>query len=157
MLRVYLETTIPSYLTARPSRDLVIAAHQEVTREWWDTRRHDADLYVSEYVIEEAMFGDEEAASLRMKAIEGIAVLDTTPLSEPLAHEIMKLGLIPERAILDAFHIAISTIHEMDVLLTWNCTHLANPVILKEINRLIRALGHQPPMVYTPDEMLGGE
>ena len=155
MLRVYLETTIPSYLTARPSRDLVVAAHQKTTRDWWDEKRQEADLYVSTYVLEEASTGGDEAAGRRMGILDGITVLEVTPEAEAVAAELVTRGHIPSNAVPDAFHIAIATAHEIDVLLTWNCKHLANPTILREVYRTLRGMGYEPPIVCTPDELMG--
>jgi hypothetical protein len=71
--RLYLETTIPSYLVARRSRDLRLAADQETTQEWWDTQRQNYELFVSQFVRAEAEHGDPKAAAERLALIEGIA------------------------------------------------------------------------------------
>jgi len=153
---VYLETTIASYLASRPSRDLVIAARQELTREWWEDRRSQYALYVSQVVIDEAGDGDPEAAIKRLGYLEGIELLETTDSAVALAEALLQEGAVPEKAADDALHIAIATVHEMDILLTWNCRHIANADTLGAIGKLIRKLGYEPPVICTPDELTGG-
>ena len=126
--KVYIETTIISYLTARPRRDLVTAAHQQLTREWWD-ERDQFDLYTSKAVHDEAADGDPEAAQLRLKALEGVALIKPDPKEITLASHLLQDGLLPEKATEDALHIAIAAVHGMHYLLTWNCKHIANVVM----------------------------
>jgi hypothetical protein len=123
--RVYLETTIPSYITARPSRDIVRAAEQEVTRAWWTTRNR-FDLYVSELVVDEASAGDPQAATQRLQAIMEIPLLGMTPEAESLGNALVRRAALPHRAAIDALHIALAAVHGMHYLLTWNCKHIAN-------------------------------
>src|SRR5438067_11922254 len=106
--RLYLETTIPSYLTSRPSRDLVIAGHQQITRDWWDTRRHDFHLYISQLVVDEVSAGDPVAARERLKVIEPLRLLDITSDAAELASDILASGIIPRKSATDAAHIAIA-------------------------------------------------
>ena len=124
--RVYTETTIISYLTARPSRDLVIAAHQELTRQWWEMRSSDFDLFISELVREEVVKGDAEASDKRMGTIADMPILRTTEKAVSLAENLISTGPIPREAAADALHIAIAAVNGVDYLLTWNCKHLAN-------------------------------
>jgi hypothetical protein len=118
---VYLETTIPSYLTSRPSRDLIIAGHQQLTREWWENRRDTFQLFLSQLVIDEASAGDPAAARERLKALRDLPLLDITPEVTELASRILDSGKIPRKAATDAAHIAIAAVHGMDFLVTWNC------------------------------------
>ena len=120
--KVYLETTIPSYLTARPSRDLVTAAHQQITREWWDTRRHDFDLFVSQMVIDEASAGDPEATTRRLDVLASLPLLDPQAEGTALAQMLIDHIPLPARVAADALHIAAAVVNGMDYLLTWNCT-----------------------------------
>jgi hypothetical protein len=129
--RVYIETTIVSYLTAKPSRDLIMAAHQQVTREWWEHRRV-YDLRVSQFVLDEAGDGDPEAAARRLAALLDIPVLADSLDARALAKALIGEGLLPRMAGIDALHLAMATVHEVHVLLTWNCRHLANAAILGE-------------------------
>ncbi len=150
--KVYIETTIPSYLTARPSRDLIIAAHQQITHEWW-LKRGDFDLYVSRLVQLECQAGDPEAATARLAALVGVPVLDQREDVLGLAEELMWNVPLPTKASDDAFHIALSTVHEMNYLLTWNCTHIANATLRIRVESISRTLGYEPPLICTPDEL----
>lgn len=153
--RLYLETTIPSYLTAWPSRDLVIAGHQQVTRDWWQARKNVFDIFISTFVLDEAGAGDPEAASLRLKIIEQLSVLSITDEVETLAKRLLDSQIIPAKAALDASHIAISAVHRLDFLMTWNCTHLANAQIKRKVDRVCRDAGYLCPTICTPEELMG--
>ena len=122
---VYLETTIPSYLTARPSRDLLRAAHQGITREWWEDHRGRFDLFASRVVVEEAGRGNPDAARRRLDALDGLPLLEMTEEAFELAQSLLETGVLPRKARIDALHIAVAAVHGMDILLTWNCKHLA--------------------------------
>ena len=154
---VYLETSIISYLAARPSRDLVVAAHQQITHRWWETRRGDFEVVVSELVHLECAAGDPEAASRRAGILEGIETLDITPLAESLADEILRGAGLPVSARADALHIAIAASQGVDYLMTWNVTHIANAECRPLVERACRTAGYEPPVVCTPDELLGEE
>ena len=136
--RLYLETTIPSYLTSRPSRDLIIAGHQAVTREWWEKRRDAFQLYISQLVVDEAGAGDPIAARERLKVLQDLPLLDITPEVADLASSILGSGKIPRKAATDAAHIAIAAVHGMDFLVTWNCAHIANAAIAKALASICR-------------------
>jgi predicted nucleic acid-binding protein len=155
--RVYLETSVLSYLTARPSRDLVVAARQQVTLEWWERRRRDFELVSSELVLDEARRGDSAVAQDRLAFLAGLALLRTTPEAEQLAGAIISAGVLPDRAFADALHIAVAAVHEVDYLMTWNCTHIANAEILPRVGATCRTLGFDLPFICTPDELLGDE
>jgi len=152
---VYIETTIVSYLTARPTRDLIQAARQELTREWWETRRGGFDTFASQLVIDEAGDGDPDAAQRRLALLEGVPLLDLTDEATVLGAALVEEGIIPAKAATDALHVAVSAVHEVDILLTWNCRHLANGEILGEIFRLVRSRGCEPPIICTPEELMG--
>src|SRR5262245_55107615 len=154
--RVYLETTIPSYLTAWPSRDLVRAAHQQITREWWESRQ-DYELFVSQLVIRECQAGDREAATARLEALEGLPLLEQGVEAESLARALLDGVPLPVRATADALHIATAAVHGMDYLLTWNCTHIANAALRGRIGSVCRDAGFEPPAICTPEELPGGE
>lgn len=153
--KVYIETTIVSYLTARPNRDLIIAAHQQLTQEWWETRRANFDLYASQVVIRESSAGDAEMAQKRLEALDGIALLSVSQEAVVLARTLVEKGPIPEKAEVDALHIAVAASHGMDYLLTWNCKHIANAEMQTGIGKLCRAAGFEPPVICTPEELLG--
>ena len=153
---VYLETSIVSYLTARPSRDLVTAARQELTREWWEHRRGAFDLYVSEAVLAEAQVGDANAAARRSEALRSIPLLEINPQITQLAHAVAVALNLPSRVAADALHIAVAAGHGIDFLLTWNSTHIANAEMRPTVERACRDGGFLPPILCTPDELMGG-
>lgn len=153
--QVYVETSVVSYLTARQSRDLVRAARQEVTLEWWDRRRKEFDLYISALVLQEAGQGDREAARKRLEALDGLPLLKLTDEAVVLAEALLKEGPLPAKAADDAIHLALATVSEMDFLLTWNCRHLANAELSGPAARFLRAKGYEPPVVCTPEELMG--
>ncbi len=155
MQSVYIETTIPSYLTAWPARNLIAAAHQAITCEWWALRRDSFRLFVSQLVITEASAGDPAAAQLRLAALEGIPLLPSTESVEWIASEFERLGLIPANAAADAFHVAFASVHAVDYLLTWNCRHIANAERLPAIEVFLRDNGFSVPNVCTPEELMG--
>lgn len=152
-LSIYVETSIVSYLTARPNRDLVRAAHQQVTRDWWATR--DAfDLYISQLVLDEASAGDVGAATQRLAALRELPLLELTPEVTALGIQLLREAALPHKAGADAFHIAFATVHGIDFLLTWNCTHIANATMRPKIEAICRASGFDPPVICTPLELV---
>ena len=155
--RVYLETTIPSYLTAWPSRDLVRAAHQQITRDWWDRRRAEFELHISQVVLRECQAGDATAAAERLKILQDLPLLEQTEEATRLAQALVDRVPLPERAAVDALHVAIAVVHGVDYLLTWNCTHIANATLRDPIESVCRENGYEPPAICTPDELLAEE
>jgi predicted nucleic acid-binding protein len=124
--KLYLETTVPRYLTAWPSRDLIRAGHQQITREWWQSRRADFEIYISQLVLDEASAGDTQAVRDRLALLQKLPLLDLTQEVTDLAADLKSELALPPRAVTDAAHIAIAAVHGIDFLLTWNCTHIAN-------------------------------
>lgn len=155
MESVYLETTFISYLVARPSRDVIVAAHQQTTHDWWDTRRNDFECSVSQVVIDEASAGDPTEIQKRLDVIQGLPVLEVTKSAESLAQAIIASGVIPPRAVRDAAHIAVAAVHGIDYLLTWNCRHLANAQITRKIKEVCDRLSERMPVICTPEELMG--
>jgi len=151
--KVYIETSIPSYLTAWRSRDLVVAGNQETTREWWD-RRNDFELYISGFVLDEASDGDMRAATERLKALKDIPEIEITEQTAVIAEKLLAEASLPAKARIDALHIATAAIGGMDYLLTWNCSHIANPAFRFRIEAVIRSFGYEPPIICTPQELL---
>jgi hypothetical protein len=153
--RVCLETTIPSYLTAWPSRDLIIAGHQQLTKEWWRARRNEFDLYISQFVLDEASAGDAQAAQERLVILKPLPLLDISDTVLELASAILEEGIIPVKAARDAAHIAVSAVHGIDFLLTWNCAHIANAQIVKRVQAICTRQGFPCPLICTPEELMG--
>lgn len=150
--KVYIETSVVSYLTSAASRDLVVAAHQQLTREWWQQRER-FDLFVSEVVLKEVARGHSSAAAVRLAAIEGLAVLAVDSSVEVLARDLIESGALPHNATTDAVHVSVSAVHGLDYLLTWNCAHLANPTIRAKIGQVCRRARYTPPILCTPEEL----
>lgn len=148
-------TTIPSYLTAWPTRDLIIAGHQQLTREWWQTRRNEFQLCVSQFVLDEASAGDAQAAQDRMTILAPLPLLDISDAVLDLASAIMQSGAIPAKAARDAAHIAVSAVHAIDFLLTWNCAHIANAQIVKQVQAICARYGFPCPVICTPEGLMG--
>ena len=156
MESVYLETTFISYLVARPSGDLLVAAHQKTTQDWWATRRNQFTCYMSQTVIDEAAAGDPTEAQKRLAVLATLTALDVTPEAGALAQAILACGVLPSSAARDAVHVAVAAIHRVDYLLTWNCKHLANAQIMRKIESVCQAHGHRMPIICTPEELMGG-
>ncbi|MEA2489237.1 MAG: hypothetical protein QOH21_1029 [Acidobacteriota bacterium] len=151
---IYLETSFISYLAARPSRDPVTRARQQITREWWETYRDRYELYVSPEVVREIRQGDPAAAQARLRYVASLARLQANRQTSALAAEILRTGTLPTKAATDAAHIAIATVHTMDILLTWDSTHIANAVIQRHLGRLTGRLGYDLPAIVTPEEIM---
>ena len=153
--RVYIETTIPSYLTAWPSRDLIRAAEQRQTALWW-ARRAEYELVGSELLLEECGAGDPQAAADRLAVVAGLPVLEQGPDAAALADALVRDVPLPPNAVADAMHIALAAVHGAELLVTWNCRHIANPVLRPRAEAVCRAAGYEPPSICTPAELLGG-
>lgn len=153
----YLETSIVSYLTARPSRDLIIAAHQQITHEWWDCRRSSFTIYASQLVLTEAGKGDREAAAKRLHVLDDISLLELKEEAADLAATFVRSKAVPEKVEEDALHIALAAIYGLDYLLTWNCKHIANAEIQRRIQIICADEGYAMPTVCTPEELMGGQ
>jgi predicted nucleic acid-binding protein len=152
---IYVETTIFSYLTARPTANVVAAARQQGTRTWWATRRDVFALFISELVLEEAADGDPEAAERRLILARPLPLVNVTERALALAPELQALARLPARAGADALHIALAAVHGIDYLLTWNLRHIANAELRPHLDAACRARGYRPPILCTPDELMG--
>lgn len=153
--KVYLETTVISYLTARLSRDMIVAGHQQITQDWWDRRRSEFDVFVSQMVVQEVGAGDPDAAARRLASMEHLPLLDLTEPVLALAQEFLRRGAVPADAEEDAVHVAAATVHGMDYLLTWNCAHIANAQMRYILAELCFEQGYELPVICTPEELLG--
>ena len=152
---LYLETTVPSYLTAWSSRDVVMLAHQQVTHEWWESRREAYEVFISQIVLDEAAMGDTAAARRRLALLTGFPLLDITQEVERLAAIYLQQIPLPEKAFRDALHLAIACAHGMDYLVTWNCTHIARGEVKRALESINAQEGIVSPTICTPEELLG--
>ncbi|MBK8037824.1 MAG: type II toxin-antitoxin system VapC family toxin [Verrucomicrobiaceae bacterium] len=154
MQTVYIETTIPSYLGAHPSRQEPMASHQKLTHRWWNDERHKFLLYSSVLVRLEASRGDANAAQRRLAYLNGITELDVLPETVRLEADLIRLFQLPLRAAAYAGHLAMAILHRMDYLLTWNCTHLANATLQKELMDYCLYHKLHLPIICTPETLI---
>ena len=151
---ICLESSVVSYLAVRPSRDLVVAGNQQVTRDWWETRRGECDLFVSDVVVAECAAGDPTAASEREVFLTDLRVLATTEEAEGLSAALLSVMALPQRAALDALHIGLAAVNGIDILLTWSCAHIANPFMQPQISAACVEYGVIPPTICTPLQLV---
>ena len=151
---VYIETSVVSYLTALPSRDVVVAAYQQVTREWWRTARTRFELVASELVIREAAAGEANAARARLAELEAVTLIEATDDAAELTRKFLNLGAMPHKAAEDAAHIATAVTNGVDYLVTWNFRHIANAALRARIENVCRQAGYEPPIICTPNELM---
>jgi predicted nucleic acid-binding protein len=152
--RVYLETSVISYLASRPSRDLIMAAHQQITQEWWEQRRGKFELLVSQLVLQEVHGGDKSAAERRTEFVKDLAQVQTTDEVIALAQKLLQASALPMSEFADAVHVALAAVHGVDYLVTWNLKHIANAVTRHRIESACRESGFEPPIICTPEELM---
>ena len=152
---VYIETSILGYLTARSTKNLILAGNIEVTKDWWQLRRSDFNLYISQVVLDEVGKGDAEIATKRLEILRDLPLLEVTKTVEDLAAQFMARSNLPPKASDDAIHIALATVNRLDYLLTWNCKHIANAQIQKKLQQICSSFGCTLPIICTPYELMG--
>jgi predicted nucleic acid-binding protein len=150
---IYIETSVVSYLVARPNRDIIVAAHQQLTVDWWENQHQQYDLFVSQIVLDEARAGDQQAAEKRLEALENLPLLEIDEAAIRLAENLVQSYAVPMKAAQDALHIAVACINGMDYLLTWNCKHIANAKMRGKIEQACREAGYIAPIICTPEEL----
>jgi hypothetical protein len=150
---VYIETTVVSYLTAWPSNNVIRAAQQQITHDWWQSQRSRFDLVASELVILEASSGDPSAAKDRLDVLSHLKIVKSSREAQTLATALITQVALPRIAFRDAFHLAIAATNGIDILLTWNCTHLANMALRSKIDQVCAAAGYRPPTIGTPEQL----
>jgi predicted nucleic acid-binding protein len=152
---VYIETSLVGYLTARPSNNLILMANLEITRRWWENRRGQFILYISQVVLDEAAQGDPEMAIKRLEILQNLPVLELTEAVQNLGAQFLTRSNLPSKASDDAIHIAAATVHGLDYLLTWNCKHIANAQIQRKLAEICLDFGYKLPLICTPYELMG--
>ena len=152
---LYLDTSVIGYLTIRPSTNLITASNSVITQNWWDTRRQNFTLYISEVVLEELARGDQEIATKRLELISELPLLAINEAVEELAQQFLIKSNLPPKASDDALHIALATVYKVDYLLTWNCKHIANAQIQKKLSQISIESGYELPTICTPYELMG--
>ena len=154
--RVYIETSVVSYLVSRPALDVITAGHQATTLQWWEQHRNRFELVISQFVVDEASEGDAVAAEKRLAVLDAIPVVPVTqPQIMVLAQALLKAGALPQKAKLDALHIAVCAVTGVDILLTWNFKHIANGAKMRQIERVCDESGFECPQLLTPLQLLG--
>lgn len=151
--KVYLETSFLSFLTARPSRDVVMSAMIKQSKDWWEEERENFELFVSDLVGLESRAGDAHAAQRRQDVFRTISALVADPQAQSLADFFVCNMALPTNASTDTLHIAIARVNQLDYLLTWNCRHIANAVMRPKLEALCLAKGHHCPVICTPPEL----
>lgn len=152
--KVYVETSVISYLTSRQNNDLRAMANQTATIEWWETQSQNFDLVISEFVIAEASLGNPDAAKRRLAVANGIMELEVTENTRKLAEHLIRSHALPAKAEIDAYHVAVAAVNGIDYLLTWNCAHIANARTRPRIEASCRVAGYEPPIICTPNELM---
>jgi predicted nucleic acid-binding protein len=155
METIYIETTVVSYLVANPSRDSILAAHQELTRQWWQEERLQYQCVTSSEVLREAGLGDAEMSRRRTEALAGLTVLVVDDSARKLARALLAEKILPPAAASDAIHAVVASQHRVSILLTWNCRHLANPHLLGKLREFMAGHGLVLPEICTPIELVG--
>lgn len=157
MDKVYIETSIVSYASAWPSRDIETAARQQQARDWWTTERPKFDLVTSQLTLDEASAGDAVAAADRLKLLDGLPLVEINADTEALAARLLAAHTMPEKAAADALHVAAAALGGVEYLLTLNCRHIANARELPRIYELLGREGLGRMLICTPAEFLGGD
>jgi predicted nucleic acid-binding protein len=152
---IYLESSVVSYLANRPSRDMLVAARQSLTHEWWESLDK-SQVYVSELVAVEVARGDSQAAARRLQFIEGLQRIDSHPAAFELSKRLMNAGVVPKEEAEDALHIAIATLHGFKFLATWNFSHFVGPEPKLRVMTTLQNWGYTPSLLITPEEYLEG-
>jgi predicted nucleic acid-binding protein len=155
MESVYIETSVVSYLVARPSARTVAHQWHVWTKDWWRLRRLFFECVISEEVLREAAAGDPKASRQRLDAFSTLTVLRRTQAVDDLAEAFLSAGAMPAKAKADAVHLAVATAHRVDYLLTWNLKHLANAQIWLRLRPLVEQCGYRMPMVCRPLQLMG--
>lgn len=153
--KVYIETSIISYLTANRSSDVITAAHQLTTFDWWENYRQNFEAVVSELIIQEARLGNPQMAQKRLDVLKDIEVLPVNDEARNLAKILVAKKAVPEKASADALHIAVAAIEQIEFLATWNFKHIANAQLQGKIEEVIRAEHYKPSKICTLEELLG--
>ena len=156
-MKVYIETSVVSYYTARPNRDVVIAGHQQATHNFWMRLDQNFEPFVSAVVLAESGKGNAEQAEERLEAVRRFRVIQITPEAQALARQIVAGGGVPAEFPEDALHIALAAIGGVDFLVTWNFSHINNPFTRMMIRQIVENEGYVCPEIVSPDELLGEE
>jgi predicted nucleic acid-binding protein len=151
---LYLESTVPAHLVSEPSRDLLVAAYQQVTRTWWDNWRIEYDIYISEAVISEVRVGEADEVSRRLALIESFKILGLSAEVEEVVKKYQRHLSLPKDAWLDMVHLAYASVYKMDYLLTWDFKNIANGGVIMRLRKTNQELGISTPIILTPEALI---
>lgn len=154
-LKVYAESSVFSYLTGHPVKDRIVMFRKMLTQAWWENEMPKCSVFVSQYVVDEVGNGDPNEAAKRLELVKGLPLVDgLNPMVLDLAQKLIDGFAVPATEGTDALHIATAAYHEMDVLLTWNCKHMANPYTLPKTRHIIDSIGFKCPYITTPERFM---
>lgn len=152
-LKLYLETSVISFQIARPARELHLLVKQQYTNDWWETIEQ-YEVFLSQAVREEIEKGNPQASQRRLELVANFPLVTRTPPVDDLVEVLVNENIIPAKVRMDAVHIALAAVHELDFLVTWNQTHLANVLTRRRMEQVIQRQGFIPPQIVTPEELL---
>ena len=152
--RVYLETTVISYLVGRPSSDPTLASWQQITRQLWEEFVDEFTFVISPVVLTEASQGNPEAAQRRLEVLSHLRVLEVLPEADILTQKLLYARAVPQTSNPDAQHIAIATVHGVEYLASWNHKHIVNTNKREHISQVCREAGFEPTTICTPAELI---
>lgn len=152
--KLYVETTVISYLVARPSNDASLVYRQQITRQLWEECADDYEFVVSDIVISEILRGDAETAQRRFDVVANLTILDISPDVDKLTQDLIDAGAVPHQARSDAQHITFAAVNSIDYLVSWNYKHIVNEIKRQLINEVCHAAGFQSPTICTPIEII---
>ena len=151
---VYIESTVISYYANQRSKNLIVAAYQEITADWWENELNKFQPCISQFTIEEISRGDSVAAKKRLNAVRNFSLLDLPDEVFNLARRYLKEVQIPRKSQLDAFHISASVVNRMEYILSWNFHHIANVFVKEKIRKINDQIGIETPVICTPEELI---
>ncbi|MYB92230.1 type II toxin-antitoxin system VapC family toxin [Candidatus Poribacteria bacterium] len=153
--RVYLETTVISYLVGRPSNDPTLASWQQITRQLWENYTDRFAFVISPIVLAEVSQGNPEAVQRRLEVLSHLTVLEILSEADILTQKLLDAGAVPQNFRSDAEHIAIATVHQVEYLASWNHKHIVNANKREYINQVCREAGFKPTTICTPTDLIG--
>ncbi|MDA1055083.1 MAG: type II toxin-antitoxin system VapC family toxin [Planctomycetota bacterium] len=154
---VYIETTVVGHIAGRIHRDPLVVARQQITRDWWRDDAPNYIVFISQLVLDECSDGDPLAAAERLEIVKDVDLIESSDEVDTLADALIAGRAVPASEPRDAFHIAISAVNGVNYLMTWNFKHIANASLRSRIEQVCRDAGFEPPIICTPDELMGIE
>ena len=151
---LYLDTSVPSYYVAEPSDSLIVAAHQRITRMWWDSRLKRYQIRISQFVLDEARCGNPVLARKRLAVLKPFKLLDLSDEALVFCRVLRDSQIFPRSNALDPSHVGVAAAHGMHFFATWNFKHIANYKITERIRAICREHEFACPVICTPEELM---